>query len=123
MKQNMTQTCKHCETKKAVVLEVNKTGAWMFRQAEGEKGDGGDLYTVAVELDSAGRFIEVWNNGERFPMDAAEVAELAATCIPKPVWDAIIAYGDMLNVPVRKLNSEQFKRANAYEATRKRKTA
>ena len=114
----MAETCILCESKKAVVLEVNKAGAWIFRHTEGMKWDKGDLHAVAVEVDGNGSFIEVWSNGERFEMGAEEVAELAASIIPAAVLEALQAYEGTQDVPVRDLTKAQLKRIMSFEKRR-----
>ncbi len=119
MKQSINSDRKHCDQKKTVVLEVNKTGSWIFPQAaEGMKWDKGDLHAVAVEIDGNGSFIEVWSNGERFEMGAEEVAELAASIIPASVLEALQAYEGTKNVPVRDLTKAQLKRIMSFEKRR-----
>ena len=118
MRQNMGQTCKLCQTKKTVLMNVTKSGAWRFPTAEVNKRDNGDLHTVAVEVDGDGRFIEVWSNGERFTIDAAEVAELATSIIPPSVLGAVRAYDGTEGVPVRDLTKEQLRRIESYERRR-----
>ena len=119
MKQRIAKQGTLCDQKKNVVLEVNKAGAWTFPETARDKPQAnGDLRPVSVEVDGAGRFIEVWSNGERFEIGADEVSELAASIIPPAVLGALQAYDGTEGVPVRDLTKAQLKRIESYEKRR-----
>lgn len=96
------------------IIFTNTATGWQFGRirATTPKGDGPT--ELRIEVDAQGQFWHIYDNGQTFEADAADVAQLAADLMPAAVLEALLAHGRTLGKAARDLDGEDVARLNDY---------
>ncbi len=105
------------------IVFTNTATGWQFGSATATTPKGDGPTELRIEVDAQGQFWHVYDNGQTFEADAADVAQLAADTMHGDVLAALLAYGPCLDKSACDLDGEDVARLNDYAARAERRLA